>query len=281
MHELALNVYKLKYFKSEASPFKCSINPHAHWRIYTKGKFQAFFCNNFAMFGLNFRIPIHHPKRWIMSYCFTEEELSSLHWTKSGKYWISTLTNAIVTRQRKQFPLYSVFWTPTGDSCVFHLGRLGMAQPILDSCDPHSFVYTNNFEADSKAMGSILQKYRTDSMSSNILESMTHKILQHNRALEHDLFKLMAESSENKAISPSSQEWNHLVDRFAIAMSLDTPELTQHDEIIQNSSKTTSESSDYDGNILLDSSFTFFKPDQVNSNTQESSTNTQSSDSSL
>ena len=237
LSELALNVYKLKYFDSESTSFKCSINPHAEWRVLTRGRFQTFFCNNFAMFGLNFRLPIHHPKRWIMAYCFTEEELRSLPWTRAGKYWTATLTNAIVTRQKKQFPLYSVYWIPSRDFCVFHLGRLGMAQPILDSHQPESCIYTSNFEADAFAMESLLRRSKMDTITSSTLESMVLKVLQNNRALEYDLLKSTLQLEGQAEPNPESEEWKNLRDRFASALTLDpslTPAQTQSEYGVDN-----------------------------------------------
>ena len=230
LSELALNVYKLKYFHSEPTTFKCTINPHAEWRVFTKGRYQTFFCNNFAMFGLNFRLPIFHPKRWIMAYCFTEEELRSLPWTKTGKYWTATLTNAIVTRQKKQFPLYSVYWLPSRDFCVFHLGRLGMAQPILDSHSPGSCIYRSHFEADAFALETLLTKSRMDTITSSTLESMVIKVLQTNRALEYDLLKSTLQLQGQADPNPETEEWKNLRDRFAAALTLDpslTPEASQ------------------------------------------------------
>jgi len=278
LSEMALNVFKLKYLHSETTSFKCSINQHAHWRVLTKGRFQIFFCNNFAMFGLNFRLPIYHPKRWIMSYCFTEEELSSLQWTKSGKFWTATITNAIVTRQRKQFPLYSVMWIPSGDSCVFHMGRLGMAQPILDSCHPHSLVYTNHFEADSASMGSILKKFKSDSITSNTIEAMALRVLQSNRALEYELLKLSLESSGVEDPNPSDVKWRQLTDKFATTLTLDTPELTQYDKVVKDGVDDGVDVVNTERNPLTD--FTYLN---FNLELQETFTppSTQSSDSSL
>ena len=221
LSELALNVYKLKYFHSEPTTFKCTINRHAEWRVLTKGRFQTFFCTNFAMFGLNFRLPIHHPKRWIMAYCFTEEELRSLPWTKDGGFWTATLTNAIVTRQKKQFPMYSVYWVPSGDTCVFHLGRLGMAQPILDSLQPHSVVYSNRFEADSSALETLLRGSKMDSITSSTLETMVLRVLQSHRALEYDILKASLRLKGSQDPNPEDPEWKALRDKFASALVLD------------------------------------------------------------
>ena len=279
LSELALNVYKLKYQHSETTGFKCSINPHAQWRVITKGRYQTFFCDNFALFGLNFQLPVHHPKRWILSYCFTEEELSSLPWIKAGNFWTATLSNAVVTRQRKQFPLYSVTWTPTGESCVFHLGRLGMAQPILDYRHTHPLVYNSPFEADSKAMGTLLRGLKMDSITSNTLEAMTLRVLQHNRALEHDLFKLTLESKGSSSPHPFDPDWLELSNKFATALALDatvTPELTQSENGVDNSLDTVNTVR----NPLIDSTYQIFNLSLDDSSTQTSSQST-SSDSTL
>jgi hypothetical protein len=281
LSELALNVYKLKYLHSETTSFKCSINPHAHWRVYTKGRYQTFFCNNFAMLGLNFHLPIHHPKRWIMSYCFTSEELSSLNWIKSGKFWTAYLTNAVITRQRKQFPLYSVTWIPSGDSCVFHLGRLGMAQPILDSSHPHSLVYTNHFEADSKHMKLALDSFKPSSMTANIIENMTMRILQHHRTLEYELLDLTLGSTSGEHSDPSSQKWRELIDKFATASLVETPELSQYDKVVKDGVEDRAASPISSRNPLLDSTYAVFDLELDEPRTDVSTQSSSTTDSSL
>ena len=281
LSELALNVYKLKYLNSEPTTFKCTINKHAHWRVLTKGRYQTFFCNNFAMFGLNFRLPIFHPKRWAMSYCFTEEELSSLPWTKVGKFWSATLTNAIVTRQKKQFPLYSVFWIPSRDSCVFHLGRLGMAQPVLDPLEPHSLVYKSHFEADSMAMGSLLRGSKMNSITSNTLESMVLKVFQNNKALEYDLLKLSLELNGSAEPNPEDPEWKTLRDRFASALTLDaslTPEASQPSYGVDTDVNNGVDTINTERSPLFDAMYSVFDSDDSPLDTSTQST---SSDSTL
>jgi hypothetical protein len=231
--DLALNIYKIKYLHTETTSFKCSINKHAHWRVLTQGRYQAYFCNNFAMFGLNFKLPVCHPKRWIMAFCFTEEELSSLQWTKHDKYWIATLTNAIVTRQRKQYPLYSVNFLPTGDFCVFHMGRLGMAQPIIPPHYPYPPVHTSKFDANSSSLASLLKGSKMDNITPNVLEAMTLQVIQCHRSLEYQLMKLSLQTSGEIDPNPQTPAWKEFTQRlvsvFASEATL-TPEMSQPED---------------------------------------------------
>jgi hypothetical protein len=231
--DLALNIYKIKYLNTESTCFKCSINKHAHWRVFTQGKFQAYFCNNFAMFGLNFKLPVCHPKRWIMAFCFTEEELSSLPWTKHEKYWIATLTNAIVTRQRKQYPLYSVNFLPSGDFCVFHMGRLGMAQPILPPHYPYPPVHTSKFDADSSSLASLLRGSKMENITPNVLEAMTLHVIQCHRSLEYQLMKLSLQTAGEIDPNPQTPAWKEFTQRLVSVFATDatlTPEMSQPED---------------------------------------------------
>ena len=267
LSELALNVYKLKYLHSESTSFKCSINRHAEWRVYTRGTFQTFFCDNFALFGLNFRLPIIHPKRWAMAYCFTEEELRSLPWNKTGKFWTATLTNAIITRQRKQFPMYSVYWIPSGDFCVFHLGRLGMAQPVLDSLLPHKVVYSNRFEADRQTMDTLLRGSKMDTITSNTLETMVCKVFQSNKALEYELLKFTLQLKGNKEPNPEQPEWKSIQDKFASSLELD-PTLTPQDSQSRDGvEKTVDQSQDIEYCMTFDLSLSDESFDTSSQNT--------------
>ena len=245
--DLALNVYKIKYLHTESTNFKCSINKHAHWRALTQGRYQAYFCNNFAMFGLNFKLPVCHPKRWIMAYCFTEEELSSLSWTKLGKYWLATMTNAIITRQKKQYPLYSVNFIPSGDFCVFHMGRLGMAQPLLPPHYPYPPVHTSKFETDSSSLASLLKSTQMENITTNILEAMTLQVIQSHRTLEYQLMKLTLQSSGISDPNPQIPAWKEfnakLVSVFASEATL-TPAMSQPENGVDNKENNGVDDSD-------------------------------------
>jgi hypothetical protein len=139
--------------------------------------------------------------------------------------------------------MYSVYWIPSNDFCVFHLGRLGIAQPVLDSLAPHKVVYSNHFEADHLALDNLFRGPKMDALTSNNLETMLCKVFQNNRALEHELIKFTLQLKGHQQPNTSQPEWKAFHDKLASSLELH-PSMTPQDSQLSDEPEPVDQSTD-------------------------------------
>ena len=157
--QICMNADKLRYENNYDTFEPCTASRTATWRklSYFNFKFPAFFCSNFAFLGLNYHLPMDHPKRWTMAYQFTCSELDTLAWKTNGYALRAYLPDATVVRPFPGAPQYSIIRTSDNQICHFSTLRFGVGEPDHAALNDFPVVYESRFEADTMMMSRFLK----------------------------------------------------------------------------------------------------------------------------
>ena len=229
--QLSLNADKMKYQHSTSAGHKCSLNPNAEWHLYHSEGFCAYFCTNYSLIGLNYHLPIYHPKRWTLAYQFTAHELNTLTWQKCDGYFLASLPGAQVTRQTITSPYYRVTRYPSGEFCDYSLLRFGVGMPVPHQITaPELVIYDDVHEADVLVVTKLLAKFRFTQHVAPTPADYAVRCLHGNQQQQEESYENTLRHCFGQDPQPKTDDFtvceNQLVDLLGSGLVLNTPPKT-------------------------------------------------------